>query len=320
MPLIDMPLDELKKYKGTNPKPNDFDKYWTDALAEMNSIDPNPQFTLAEIQFKNVECYDLYFTGTKGARVYAKFYKPRKIQAKAPAVLKFHGYYGNSGQWIDHLGYAGDGFVTAVLDCRGQAGKSEDVGHVLGSTIDGHIIRGLAGENPHDLLFRDIFLDTAMLAKIVMNLDYVDETRVGCCGASQGGALTIACAALVPQIKIAAPEYPFLSDFKRVWEMDLAENAYGEIKRYFRNNDPLHKQEEEIFTKLGYIDIQFLAPRIKAETTMFIGLMDNICPPSTQFAAYNKMTCKKNVVIWPDFGHEGIPGVDDMMITLMQKL
>ncbi|MBQ2932751.1 MAG: acetylxylan esterase [Clostridia bacterium] len=320
MPLVDMPLEELKKYQGRNPKPADFDKYWDDAIAEMNSIDPNPQFILADVQFKNVECYDLYFTGTKGARVYAKFYKPKNIVGKAPAVLKFHGYEGNSGQWIDHLGYAGDGFVTAALDCRGQYGKSQDSNSVEGTTFKGHIIRGLSSDNPHDLLFRDVFLDTALLARIVMSLDYVDENRVGCCGGSQGGALTIACASLVPEIKIAAPEFPFLCDYKRVWEMDLATTAYGELKEYFRAYDPLHKHEDEIFTKLGYIDLQYLAPRIKAETTMFTGLMDTTCPPSTQFAAYNKMTCKKDFVIWPDFGHEGLPGVDDMMITLMHKL
>ena len=320
MPMLDMPLEQLKTYKGINPKPADFDKYWDDALAEMNSIDPNPQFIPAKVQFKNVECYDLYFTGTKGARVYAKFLKPKNIQGKAPAVLKFHGYSGDSGEWNHHLAYAGEGFVTAALDCRGQAGKFEDSNHVPGNTLNGHIIRGLESDNPHDLLFRDIFLDTAMLARIVMSLDYVDETRVGCRGGSQGGALTIACAALVPEIKVAAPSFPFLCDYKRVWEMDMAERAYAELKQYFRNFDPRHEREDEIFTKLGYIDLQFLAPRIKAEVTMFTGLMDNICPPSTQFAAYNKMTCKKNVIIYPDFGHEGLPDSDDIAHMLMNNM
>ena len=41
---------------------------------------------------------------------------------------------------------------------------------------------------------------------------------------------------------------------------------------------------------------------------MGVGLMDTICPPSTQFAAYNKITAKKSLVIYPDFGHEGLPG------------
>ena len=95
--------------------------------------------------------------------------------------------------------------------------------------------------------------------------------------------------------------------------MDLAARAYEELAWYFRAFDPLHEREEEIFTTLGYIDVQHLAPRIKAETRMAVGLMDEICPPSTQFAAYNRMTCAKSLVIYPDFAHENLPGVDDMI-------
>ncbi|MGN1367471.1 MAG: acetylxylan esterase [Aristaeellaceae bacterium] len=39
----------------------------------------------------------------------------------------------------------------------------------------------------------------------------------------------------------------------------------------------------------------------------FTGLMDNICPPSSQFAAYNKLSCEKEIVLYPDFGHEYPP-------------
>lgn len=320
MPILDMPLEELVKYGGRNPKPADFDEYWDAALSEMRAIDPKPAFTPAKPKYKNIECFDLYFTSTKGAKIYAKFLKPKKVEGKLPAVLCFHGYSSSSNSWNEYAIYAEEGYVVAALDCRGQAGLSEDTGGVKGNTLNGHIIRGLDNEDPHALMFRDIFLDTAMLARIVMDLDYVDEKRVGCFGGSQGGGLTIACASLVPEIKIAVPQFPFLCDYKRVWEMDLAENAYSELKWYFRSKDPRHEREEEIFTKLGYIDLQFLAPRIKADITMFTGLMDNICPPSTQFAAYNKMTCNKKYIIYPDFGHEGFPEHNEILWEIMQNL
>ena len=53
---------------------------------------------------------------------------------------------------------------------------------------------------------------------------------------------------------------------------------------------------------------------------MFTGLMDTICPPSTQFAAYNKITAKKDMVIYPDFGHEALPGQSDRSFKFMQGL
>lgn len=307
MPMIDMPLEELKKYMGINPKPSDFDTYWEESLAEMHALDRQVEITPAK-DFKSpiVDCFDLYFTGVHGARVYAKLLKPKNIKKKCPALLQFHGYSGRSADWDGLVAYAATGFVIAAMDCRGQAGKSVDVGGNTGKTMSGHIVRGL-NDDPKTFLFRDIFLDTAELAGILMDMDDVDETRVGAFGGSQGGALTIACASLEPRIKCAAPQYPFLCDYKRVWEMDLDIQAYAELRTYFRENDPRHEREDEIFTKLGYIDLQFLAPRIKADVKMFTGLLDNVCPPSTQFAAFNKMTCKKESIIYPDFGHEGLP-------------
>jgi len=170
------------------------------------------------------------------------------------------------------------------------------------------------------MTFRQIFLDTAQLGRIVASFEEVDGERMGAMGGSQGGALTLACAALSPGLKLAAPCFPFLCDYQRVWEMDLAESAYEELKTYFRRYDPLHVREREIFTKLGYIDIQHLAPRIRAKVLMGCGLMDKICPPSTQFAAYNKITSQKDVVIYPDFGHEALPGFSDRTFQFLAKL
>jgi len=114
-------------------------------------------------------------------------------------------------------------------------------------------------------------------------------------GASQGGALTLACAALDPRVERAAPIFPFLCDYQRVWEMDQARSRLRRTQPLLPRLRPRHKREAAIFEKLGYIDVQFLAPRIQAEVLLYTGLMDPICPPSTQFAAYNKITSKKDV-------------------------
>ena len=235
----------------------------------------------------------------------------------------FHGYTGNSGDWQDKLSYVSQGFSVAALDCRGQGGLSADAGGVLGNTQHGHIIRGLdeavAGA-PDKLLFRQIFLDTAQLAKIVMAMPEVDPDRVGAMGGSRGGALTVACAALEPRIKRSAPVFPFLSDYQRVWSMDQAKDAYEELQEYFRLFDPLHEREAKIFETLGYIDIQNLAPRVQANVLWGIGLMDTICPPSTQFAAYNKIVSEKSMKIYPDFAHETLPGFQDQVFQFMLGL
>ena len=321
MPMIDMPLKELRNYKGINPRPFDFDEYWAAAINEMNQVDPKVEITESkEFSFPNIKCMDMYFDGTRNGRVHVKLLIPNNIDGKAPAVLNFHGYGANTGDWSDYISMAALGYVVAAMDCRGQGGKSTDKNIVDGNTLSGQIIRGLDDPDPHNLYFRQIFLDTALLAKLIMNMDFVDETRVAARGGSQGGALTIACASLVPDIKIAVPQYPFLSDYKRVWEMDLAERAYADLKIYFRNFDPRHERENEMFTKLGYIDLHHLAPRIKARIHFFTGLMDTTCPPSTQFAIYNNITADKSMEIYPDFGHENFPDAMDKTLMMFQKM
>lgn len=319
MPLVDMPLAKLWKYKGISPKPRNFEAYWKQALKEMHGTDAEVELVPADFKAPGAECFDLYFTGVRGARIHAKYLRPRNAAKKHPAVVQFHGYTGNCGDWSSKLAYVSAGYSVAALDCRGQAGLSEDTGCIKGTTYKGHIIRGI-DDKPENLLFRHIFLDTAQLAGIVMGMPEVDAKRVGAMGGSQGGALTLACVSLEPRVKRAAPAFPFLSDYRRVWEMDLAKAAYEEIGWFLRQFDPNHENVDRTFNMLGYIDIQHLAPRIKAEIMLACGLMDTVCPPSTQFAAFNKIKSKKQVVLYPDFGHEELPGWEDKVFQFMMGL
>jgi cephalosporin-C deacetylase len=330
--LVDMPLEQLKTWTGRNPRPADFDAYWDRALAEMRAVDAELELVPHDIGADaGAECFDLWFTGVRGARIHAQYLRPKGgkghgasrhplgVAERHPAVVQFHGYSGNAGEWTEKLRWTSLGFSVAAMDCRGQGGQSEDAGGVKGMTFKGHIVRGLE-DGPDKLLFRDIYLDTAQLAGIVMGMPEVDPARVGCTGGSQGGGLTIACASLEPRIKRAFPVYPFLCDYQRVWEMDLAKDAYEELRYWFRMFDPRHEREAEVFTRLGYIDNQHLAPRIRGQVRMAVGLMDTVCPPSTQFAAYNRMTCPKDLLLYPDFGHEGLPYVNDHAFAFLAGL
>ena len=313
MPVLDLPLSELKTYEGSSPCPSDIDLFWDKTITQMKAVDSNVTIRNAEFICDFARCYEMTFAGLGGSRIYCKVLKPLKLDKPTPALLKFHGYSANSGDWSDHLVHVAAGFTVAVLDCRGQGGKSQDLGGSVGNTLMGHIVRGIEN-GPDSLYYKYVFCDTAQMAGIVMDMDDVNEDQVFVTGGSQGGALSIACAALEPRVKKVFSIYPFLSDYKRVWHMDLDKNAYEGIRQYFRRFDPRHEQEARFFHNLGYIDIQNLAHRVKAEVIMATGLIDEICPPSTQFAVYNKLKGTKEMILYPDFGHEALPDINDLLL------
>ena len=229
---IDMPLEELEVYQGRNPRPDDFEGYWERALLELDSVPEGVSIQPAGFPAQVAEAFDLTFAGVRGASVYAKLLVPRGANG-TPALIVFHGYSGNSGDWLDLLSWAGEGFVVAALDVRGQGGRSTDPGGLAGSTFAGQIVRG-ASEGPDELLYRHIYLDCVRLARIVAAMPAVDATRVCTMGGSQGGGLALACAALEPSISRVASQYPFLCDWLRVWELDLAVDAYDGLRYHLR--------------------------------------------------------------------------------------
>lgn len=311
MPLpLELPLEQLRRYHGTNPCPDDFARFWEDALIELEEVDPRPEWSASTFQVPFAQCSDLFYTGTLGARIHAKVLQPAASAAAQPAVLMFHGYAASSGEWVDKLPYVAGGFTVAAMDCRGQGGESEDPGRVSGWTLRGHVVRGL-GDSPTALYYRHVFLDAVQLTRLVMGLPKVNAEQVALFGRSQGAGLALACAALEPRVRRVAALYPFLCDYKRAWELNLPSRAYAEVREYFRRFDPLHQCEDEIFTRLGYIDVQHHCPAVRAEILMAIGLADMECPPSTQFAAFNKIEGNKKLLLYPDFGHERLPACMD---------
>lgn len=316
----DMKLAELMTYQGSSPRPADLDRYWERALRQLAGQPLDYELVPAEFESPLAECYHLYFTGVGGARIHCKYVKPNRTSGTGAGVVMFHGYACDSGDWMEKVNYAAHGISVLAMDCRGQGGLSEDNLTVKGTTVRGHIIRGVDDPDPDALYFRRVFLDTVQTARILMNMEEVDPARVGAFGLSQGGALTIACAALEPRIKLAVPVYPFLADYKRAMELDVVNSAYEELHYYFRFFDPHHLREEEIFARLGYIDIQNLADRIEGKVRFVTGLADTVCPPSTQFAVYNKIRSEKELLVYHEYGHEYLPYLADKVLQAFREL
>ena len=151
MPILDMPLEKLREYRGVNPRPQDFDAYWDESLQEMHGIAPDPEYREAEFQAPSGHCQDLFFTGVGGARVHARLVCPPEDGKKHPALLMFHGYTGAAPDFFSMLPYAYAGFYVAALEVRGQGGVSECPNSLAGPTVYGQLINGVNDADPKAL-------------------------------------------------------------------------------------------------------------------------------------------------------------------------
>ena len=315
----DMTLEQLKNYKGITPCPVDFDVYWNTQLAMIKNYEASYELTyLPKMSSKVMHCYDLTFISFDGSKIYAKYLRPATDEKK-PLVFQFHGYPGSSRSFLELSGFVASDMAVVAMDCRGQGGRSHDNQSYPGTTVSGHIIMGLSGASPDAMYYRNVFLDTVVLVNLLKTFPNTDNSHLCANGASQGAALALVCASLNPEIKRTCALYPFLSDYKRVWDLNLDLVAYEGLRYYNKWFDPAGIHVEETFTKLGYIDVKNFAPRIQGAVLMGTGLLDDICPPSTQFAVFSHIKCTKEHILYPNFTHELIRDFDDRIPAFLRS-
>lgn len=312
-------IESWSGYLGSTPIPEDFDLFWSHRMAEADSVPLDYEITPSEIpSTATCQYLDLRFRGMGGAAVYAKYVKPRAERA-VPLVLQFHGYPGASRSWFEQSSFAGMGCALLAMDCPGQGGKGTDPGGYAGTTVTGHIVAGLDGP-PREMYYVRLHQNIRILCRIVRELEGIDQKRVFVNGASQGGGLGIACTALNPElINRAAILYPFLSDYRMVWELDADQVAYEGLRYYSRWFDPDGARQEEWFAKLGYIDTKNFAHMVRCPVLFGTGLADVICPPITQCAVYNNLHCAKRRYLFEGYGHEEIQAFDDLILDFFGR-
>lgn len=311
--MIHTQLNEWFTYQGSGIKPADFDEFWDSQLKKISDRPLN--YTIEEIDFPShvATCYAVTFESIDGAKISCQLLQPKVAKGKVPGMLFFHGYHVNSGDWSDKIGWVAEGYAVLAMDCRGQGGQSENrEASVKGTAINGFVIRGVE-EGKENLYYKNVFIDTVIAARILMDLDEVDEENISIQGSSQGGALALICASLEPRIKKVAINHPFLSDYRKAYSIGAQDSAYSEINYWFRFRDPLHERETYFFETLEYIDVQHFVSRIKARVILTMGLEDSVCFPVTQFAVYNKLTCPKKLLVLPEYGHEYYPKIADKL-------
>jgi cephalosporin-C deacetylase len=157
-------------------------------------------------------------------------------------------------------------------------------------------------EDPDDYYYRRVITDAVRAVEAARSHPLVDASRTAVTGRSQGGALTVAVAGLVPDLVAVAPDVPFLCDFPRATTL-TDRDPYREIGRYLKTH---RGRTEQIMRTLAYFDGVHFAARGRVPALFSTALEDQICPPSTVFAAFNAYGHDDKTIEVYDFNdHEG---------------
>ena len=296
---------------------DDFKAYWQAAKDQLAAVDMKPNLILLDGKNgsanKSNENCNVYFVefqsvpdSPDGDPVTVRGYYLEPTDGKPhPVIMHFYGYdtmgnfvscpSGNSGNYAEfYLSHRGQYINRAPHDKRGDGLEMDftneyDVWYKFQfGDLDGYYYRGA-------------FMDCVQAVNFMATRATSDMNNLFAEGASQGGALTYAAAALSDHpFSAIAPCVAFLGDypdyFKIVsWPGDWAKECAKK----------LGMSDEEMYRFLSYFDTKNLATLISCPVIASSCLQDGTCPPHTNLAPYNNLlSTDKEIYFYPLLQHE----------------
>lgn len=286
-------------------EPADFDAFWQKGKNDLAKIPLEARLTLLpDACTDKVNVYHVNFRTLGQAwnptppRIYGILCEP-KAPGKYPAVLKVPGAGVRS--------YAGD------TDLAARGAIVLEIGiHGIPVTLAKEIYDAMhAGalhsywanqlDNKDTYYYRRVYLGCVRSNDFLASREMWNGKDLLVMGASQGGQLSLATAALDPRVTALSVTHPAMCD--------VAAPLHGRAGGWphpFKPNDDgspsFHATPAKIATAAYYDSVNF-ARRIKAPGFYIWGYNDEVCPPTSTFAAYNVITAPKTLAIQPEQAH-----------------
>lgn len=274
--------------------PDDFDSFWETALDEARKTPLSSTLELLPARCtEKVDVYQVSFQNIRpGSRTYGILCVP-KAPGKYPALLRVPGagvrpYYGD-------VETASKGAITLEIGIHG-----------IPVTMESGVYDALASgalynypyqnyENRDEIYYKRVFVGALRAVDFIVSLPQYDGKTLGVTGSSQGGALSIVTAALDKRITFYAAIHPAMCDHRA--HVQKVASGWPHYFYYFAK--PTGRQAQAT----DYYDMVNFARRITAPGWFSWGYNDDVCPPTSTYAAYNSITAPKELHPYQETGH-----------------
>ena len=293
--------------------PPDFVAFWEKAKADLAKIPLDAKMTLLpERCTENTNVYHVNIQNYRlGTRLYGILCVPKK-EGKYPAILRVPGAGVNP--------YAGDvataekGFITFQIGIHGIPVTMDPL--VYMNLRDG-ALSGYPNFNLDDkdrFYYKRVYMGCVRANDFLVQLPQYDGSQLGVMGGSQGGALSIITAALDSRVNFLAAYYPALSDLTGYFK-----GRAGGWPHFFDKNNLAFNNKKDKIETAGYYDVVNFARLLKAPGIYSWGFNDEVCPPTSMYAAYNVITAPKELFIVPETGHWYYPEQEEKLSNWLQS-
>ncbi len=295
--------------------PTDFSAFWNTAKDELAKVPMDAVVTLLPDRCTaNVNVYQVSLQNERvGSRIYGILCVPKK-EGKYPALLRVPGagvrpYFGN-------ISMAEKGMITLEIGIHGvPVTMEQNVYNNLGAGA----LRGYQNFNLDDrnqFYYKRVYLGCVRANDFLVSLPQFDGNNLAVTGGSQGGALSIVTASLDERVKYLAAYYPALCDLTG----ELFGRAGGWPHYFSKNNMAFNNKKDKIAT-CGYYDVVNFARNLKVPGIYSWGYNDNVCPPTSMYAAYNTISAPKSLFLALETAHWNYPEQNEKLNNwLLDKL
>jgi cephalosporin-C deacetylase len=274
-------------------KPADFDAFWDNVMAQAAAIPLNAELTHVPMRSTPlVDVYEVHYDSLDNVRIAGWYCVPKGVPTPMPAMVFYPGYISEPTL---PKAYALRGYATFGVAPRGKLRSNKQ----FNPGYPGLLTYNITDRNTYG--YRGFYVDALRVIDFLLERPEVDGKRIGVQGGSQGGALTLLAASMRPEIAAASAQAPYLAGMIDAIQLTHS-YPFEEINEYLR----LHPESrDKVVETLAYYDIHNFVDRIRCPIIVNIGLNDDVCPPETGYAVFEKIgSSNKKLYTYAGHGHD----------------